>query len=110
MNRDSSSSGSGKHVYWIHKEQGGHPIWRCREFIAKSVAERRRLVEANKACKGCLLISCADTDCKKRWKCKVGDCGANHNKLLHEDKEVDAKVAHAEGNQDASTMLQIQEI
>ena len=110
LNRDSSSSGSGKHVCWIHKEQGGHPIWRCREFIAKPVAERRRLVELNKACKGCLLISCTDTDCKRRWKCKVGDCGANHNKLLHDEKEVDAKVAHAEGNQDASTMLQIQEI
>ena len=35
---------------------------------------------------------------------------ANHNKLLHEEKEVDAKVAHVEGNQDASTILQIQEI
>ena len=108
--RDSSSSGSKKHVCWLHKEQGGHPIWRCREFIAKPLAERKRLVEINKACKGCLLVTCTDNDCLKRWKCNVGNCGANHNKLLHEEKEVDAKVAHVEGNQDASTILQIQEI
>ena len=47
---------------------------------------------------------------QKRWRCKVGDCGANHNKLLHEEKKIDAKVAHAEGNQDANAILQIQEI
>lgn len=110
LQKDPSSSGSKKHACWLHKEQVGHPIWRCREFIAKPLAERKRLVAINKACKGCLLITCTDNDCLRRWKCNVGNCGANHNRLLHEEKEVEAKVAHVEGNQDASTILQIQQI
>ena len=69
-----------------------------------------KVSRGQKACTGCLLIAGTDNDCKKRWRCKVGDCGANHNKLLHEEKKIDAKVAHAEGNQDANAILQIQEI
>ena len=75
LQKDPSSSGSKKHACWLHKEQGGHPIWRCREFIAKPLAERKRLVAVNKACKGCLLITCTDNDCLRRWKCNVGNCG-----------------------------------
>ena len=51
---DRSSRYGNKYRCWVHKINGDHPIWRCREFQRKSVQERKELVKQNNACERCL--------------------------------------------------------
>ena len=82
-----------KHRCWLHKlsgEAGEHPIWRCREFLNKSVEERKQLVKSHKACQVCLLTTCpgvqSSSHCRSRFKCREPGCGQDHNRLLHTAK------------------------
>ena len=72
---------------WIHKDNGEHPIWRCRIFQAKSLKDRLELVNQKGACHACLEIDCEGAkkpkDCKLQFKCLVEGCGKFHNVLLH---------------------------
>ena len=77
---------------WLHNDQGGdpgsgHPIWLCKLFLSKPIAERIRLVGVNNACKRCLDVGCTgSTDISKflrRFTCSIEGCGEIHNKLLH---------------------------
>jgi len=78
---------------WLHNNQGedasssAHPIWWCKLFLSKPVAERINLVGVNNACKRCLDVGCegsADiSKCPQRFTCSIEGCGQIHNKLLH---------------------------
>ena len=87
---------------WLHKEDTSvtsHPIWKCREFISKSVRERMKLVVENNACQACLLLECpgvtSSEKCKSRFTCREAGCGKHHNRLLHTDEtDISGSVNH----------------
>jgi len=77
---------------WLHNiegEEGNHPIWTCRSFLAKNPTERRVLVTANRACMRCLIKTCAGakdvSKCGRSFFCPVSGCQGTHNRLLHVD-------------------------
>ena len=53
-------STNNREACWIHEgvPDTYHPIWKCREFMGKSVQERGQLVTENKACRACLRKDC----------------------------------------------------
>ena len=104
---------------WVHKAEWarGHPVWSCREFLDKSVEERKRLVMDNNACPVCLLTKCPGSksakDCvNKIFKCRFTGCQELHNRLLHSSvkKTLAGSTAHAECDTAATsdTLLQMQ--
>ena len=88
---------------WIHSQAGlsNHPIWRCREFLAHPVEGRRKLVQDYKACQSCLLTTCpvakSVDECTRGFKCTVGGCSGNHNRLLHSDQVKTGTIAATAG-------------
>ena len=72
---------------WVHKTNGDHPIWKCREFQRVSVQERKELVKQNKACERCLEIGHTGNNCVRGFTCTVHNCNEAHNRLLHETTE-----------------------
>ena len=72
---------------WIHKENGEHPIWRCRIFQAKNLKDRLELVNQKGACHACLELDCEGAkkseNFKLQFKCLIQGCGKSHNVLLH---------------------------
>ena len=94
-----------REMCWIHRLEGGHPIWTCKAFLEESVAERIRLIEENKACKVCLQTSCpgsaraADCTSMSRFRCRTGGCREAHSRFLHVAKKpVTGSSAHADGD------------
>ncbi len=83
---------SAKPGCWFHRSRqqaGDHPIWRCRDFQSRSVADRIQLVVLNKACQVCLVQNCpgvsTPSECVKAFTCNENGCGKSHNRLLHID-------------------------
>jgi len=77
---------------WFHNvegEEGDHPIWLCKNFLAKNTQERRDLVTSHRACMRCLLTTCAGAKdiakCGRSFTCPVSGCKKLHNRLLHVD-------------------------
>ena len=93
---------------WFHNidgPNGEHPIWKCRTFQSKSVAERKNLVSVNNACMRCLLTGCPGAtnaaDCQRAFICSIQGCKGQHNALLHEDS---AEVHHNYNEDDYGNM------
>ena len=42
------------------------------------------LLRSNNACFSCLTVGHRMIDCRKSLKCRIDNCGMNHNTLLHE--------------------------
>lgn len=104
---------------WIHSQPGvssNHPIWRCREFLSHTAEGRKKLVQDYKACQSCLLNTCPGRnsvdECKSGFKCTVGECSGNHNRLLHGDqvKPGTTSAVVKEADTKNSTLLQMQSI
>ena len=72
-----------KQTCWLHKENGDHPIWRCRLFKEKTVDERSQLARDNNACFSCLEVGHNTSNCTKKFRCKIDECNQKHNQLLH---------------------------
>ena len=77
---------------WFHKASGSvgeHPIWKCRLILNQSPAERMSSVVSNQACQRCLEKRCPGSaeisQCPRTFRCPVANCGAIHNRLLHEN-------------------------
>ena len=68
---------------WIHVTNGDHPIWKCRVFLGKTVAERIELTKQNKACFCCLEVDHLTENCTRNFRCTENNCKERHNKLLH---------------------------
>ena len=89
--------GREKRGCWLHKGEFLHPIWNCKEFLAKPVSERVKLTEEHKACKRCLDIGCPGyvsiESCPRWFTCKAQGCGEKHNRLLH----LESNTHHASG-------------
>ena len=99
---------------WLHNvdgNAGAHPIWSCRLFLSKPVAERKDLVQVNQACQRCLNIGCDGAKdvklCYRKFKCKHSGCNSEtHNELLH---STDGTVLHADGSKN-DAILPIQSL
>ena len=110
-------SNSSKENCWIHTgiPAGLHPIWKCREFLAKTVKDRIKLVQEYDACRACLLKRCPGAKdpnlCKSAFKCFETGCRQPHNQLLHERKEIVGSAMHAGSSSSGQeTMLPLQKI
>ena len=111
--RSKSSSGSKSERCWIHNYTGDHPIWRCKIFQNKPVAERIELAKSNKACMSCLEVGHSMDECTRDFKCIVDGCGEKHNKWLHETEQVLGTSNHADDNDstgNGSAILPLQEL
>ena len=64
-----------------------HPLFKCRLFLEKAVAERWATVKsANvKVCFNCLGLHHAAKDCKSHRRCNI--CNGTHHSLLHAERE-----------------------
>ena len=117
-------STNNREACWIHEgvPDTYHPIWKCREFMGKSVQERGQLVTENKACRACLRKDCGGFKdarlCIRGFKCYETGCKQPHNHLLHETTGVVgttclASSCHAnniENSSSENTMLPLQKI
>ena len=95
-----------KHICWIHKDNGTHPIWQCNEFLAKTQKERVELVMTNNGCFACLRTDHQVNDCKRGFKCRIDQCQKKHNDLLHE-AHVSGMVFHSRV-ETTNSILQLQ--
>ena len=101
---------------WIHTGVAGlHPIWKCREFLAKTPEERSAFVKEHGACRACLLKRCQGKEdpaqCKASFKCFEKGCRQPHNHLLHESKPVAGSTMHTGAAGDSQQpMLPLQSI
>ena len=84
---DRNSKYGSRNRCWVHKTNGDHPIWRCREFQRKTVQERKELVKLNNACERCLEVGHAGNNCTRGFTCTEQNCNEPHNRLLHETTE-----------------------
>ena len=64
--------------------QGGHKLWNCNVFKAKSVEERSKYVKLSYLCYNCLQLGQKLKECTFKWNCRK--CGKKHNILLHYEK------------------------
>ena len=64
-------------------DDGRHPIFNCPLFKEKSPTERHESVMKSSLCFNCLSSAHKVKQCTSRTSCKVSDCGARHNTLLH---------------------------
>ena len=94
---------------WIHVEEGGHPIWRCREFQERPVAERIELTKLNRACFSCLQIGHTIDNCPRRFRCNKDGCNQRHNSLLHNPSSSRPQTGDSQSNSTSSALLQIQQ-
>ncbi|XP_063955602.1 uncharacterized protein LOC135154201 [Lytechinus pictus] len=61
----------------------GHKSEDCDKFLAKPLSERRKFVQENHVCFGCLQKGHFSKACKQRLKCST--CGKRHPTALHEE-------------------------
>ena len=60
-----------------------HQLVSCPEFLAKSLEERKKYVQDNRLCFGCLRKGHRLKDCQRRIRCTT--CNRRHPTSLHED-------------------------
>ena len=59
---------------------GSHRVFKCREFLSWSPAQRNNLVKEKKLCSICLNYHIG-VNCEFKWNCRI--CRGQHNSLLH---------------------------
>ena len=62
-----------------------HRLFRCPDFMNRTLGERISYVTDNKLCNVCLSQGHVTNDCIVKYKCPVTDCNAKHSKLIHVD-------------------------
>ena len=68
-----------------------HPIWLCDEFKSMQIVDRNKIAKDNRLCFGCLLEGHVGKNCVKMGICGINGCKERHNRLLHENKEVESE-------------------
>ena len=63
--------------------KAAHDLDVCRQFLKKSLAERKDLIRANALCLGCLKWGHMKRNCRRRLVCKT--CNGFHPTSLHSD-------------------------
>lgn len=63
-------------------KQGNHQLNNCPDFYSKSLEERRRYVQEQKLCYGCLKTRHIASECRHRLACDV--CQRKHPTCLHD--------------------------
>ena len=72
--------------------QEQHPVWRCDTFKKLTIDKRKEAVVKHKLCINCLMSGHNVINCVKQAFCRVSDCTAKHNKLLHETVVANHKI------------------
>ena len=72
--------------------QEQHPLWRCDIFKKLTIDKRKEAVVKHKLCINCLMSGHDVINCVKPSFCRVSDCTAKHNKLLHETVVANHKI------------------
>ena len=85
--KDSKKDKSNKHnnTCLLHPT-GNHLTRKCREFQAKTVAERGKIVKDLNGCKLCLSVSHIGNPCpfENTWQpCNTNGCTGKHSRLIH---------------------------
>ena len=68
---------------WLCKNN--HRLMNCKDFLAKTPAERNNFVFDNKLCFNCLSKGHQLNDCKSDFRCREENCNRKHHTLLHQD-------------------------
>ncbi len=91
-----------------------HRIWKCDNFKQLELNEKRKIVLRKGLCNKCLDRGHIAKNCPKtNFKCRVGECGAQHHTLLHpaavkqervevKEKEKTSQKENGAGDQDKS--------
>lgn len=61
-----------------------HSLHKCQRLAERSMEEKRKFIQENKLCFGCLRTGHYSKECKKKATC--GICKRHHPTLLHEDR------------------------
>lgn len=64
-------------------ESEGHYLPRCPDFCRKSLDERRKFVQEQRRCYGCLRVGHGSKTCKQKHTCET--CKSPHPTCLHDD-------------------------
>ena len=72
-----------------------HDIESCKDFLAKSLSERREFVMSNRLCFGCLGTGHVARFCKNRRTCR--ECKKPHPTLLHDPEGIRKRVHDPRG-------------
>ena len=62
-----------------------HRLMNCKDFLAKTSAERNNFVSDNKLCFNCLSKGHQLNDCKSDFRCCKDKCNRKHHMLLHQE-------------------------
>ena len=62
-----------------------HVVWRCENFIKRSLSDRKALVRQKNLCFNCLGIGHIARNCSRQRKCRT--CSKVHHSLLHPTEE-----------------------
>ena len=65
------------------KCNGEHAISSCDQFKRMTLADRQKMVEEKRLCRGCLRAGHLWRDCRRRERCSL--CQRSHPTLLHDD-------------------------
>ena len=68
---------------WLCKNN--HRLMNCKDFLAKTPAERNNFVSDNKLCFNCLSKGHQLNDCKSDFRCREDNCNCKHHTLLHQE-------------------------
>ena len=63
-----------------------HRLFRCHDFMSKTLDERISYVSDKRLCNVCLSQGHTTNDCTTNYMCPVNDCNGKHSKLIHVDK------------------------
>lgn len=68
-------------------------LYRCGDFLKRSVSSRREVVNKGTLCFNCLRTGHKAKDCNSKNRCKVENCNGLHHSLLHESKKTDSSTS-----------------
>ena len=60
-------------------------LMNCKDFLAKTPAERNNFASDNKLCFNCLSKGHQLNDCKSDFRCREDNCNRKHHTLLHQE-------------------------
>ena len=93
---------------WLCKNN--HRLMNCKDFLAKTPAERNNFASDNKLCFNCLSKGHQLNDCKSDFRCREDNCNRKHHTLLHQElKAGDLTINNCNKDRDIdnTTYLQI---
>ena len=84
-----------------------HPIYRCPEFINRTVGNRLALCDNHHLCKNCLRPNHDALNCFSTNRCRMVNCGVNHHTLLHQPRAStkQTRIYHSQEGEHAQFQL-----